>query len=450
MRQMAFDHMRLRSSIQSISKSRITQNVFALYAIQIATYVVPLAVVPYLARVLGPYSWGIVALAQALGLYLFLVVDFGFQLSATRKVARLHDDPKGLERTLAGVMGAKIVLALGCLGATLAAQFCIPSFRQNYAILWMGILWGIGQGFSPLWLYQGLERMKTSSFVDIVAKTAGAGGVFLFVHNAGDAWKVLGLQCLCNCGGTIVLLWMAYREISFRWPTRRDISEALRESASMFLFRSAVSLYTVANTLILGAVATPLAVGFYSGAERISRAVTNLINPISQSIFPRLSRLVVEEQGKAIRLARLSLVVMAVFGLSLGAALFIGAPIIVRILLGRGYESVVPVLRVLSLLVPSVSLSNVLGIQWMLPLRMDRELNRIIIAAGVINLALALWWASRWQQIGMAWAVSVAEFIILALTVITLLRSRLSPVFTDDDLVFRLKQRANACLKSRT
>ena len=157
-------------------------------------------------------------------------------------------------------------------------------------------------------------------------------------------------------------------------------------------FCSAVSLYTTANALILGAVASPLSVGYDSGAERIARGVINLINPVSQSLFPRLSRLIVTEQRKAIMLVRLSLAMMAAFGLIVGLTLFAGAPLIVRILLGRGYEAAVLPLRILSLLVPSVALSNVLGMQWMLPLGMDKEFNRIIISAGVINVGLALWW----------------------------------------------------------
>ena len=183
---------RLREPFHRVRKSRITHNVIALYGIQIATYVVPLAVVPYLARVLGPYSWGLVALAQAFGFYLSMVVDFGFQLSGARKIARSQDNGLEIENTLAGIMGAKVLLAIASVGVIFVAQRIVPSFRQNGLILWAGAFSGIGQGFSMLWLYQGLERMRTSSAVDIVAKIAGAGGVFLLVHKPADAWKVLG------------------------------------------------------------------------------------------------------------------------------------------------------------------------------------------------------------------------------------------------------------------
>ncbi|MFX9912081.1 oligosaccharide flippase family protein, partial [Acinetobacter baumannii] len=69
----------------------LVQNVLALYGVQIANYLFPLITVPYLARVLGPKGWGMVAFAQAFGQYLMLVVEYGFSLSATREVARSRD-----------------------------------------------------------------------------------------------------------------------------------------------------------------------------------------------------------------------------------------------------------------------------------------------------------------------------------------------------------------------
>lgn len=441
---MIFSTWHLNGLINRLGKSRITHNVIALSGIQIATYVVPLSVVPYLARVLGPSSWGLVALAQAFGLYLSMIIDFGFQLSGARKVARFQDNREEIECILADVMGAKIILAVACVGAVLVAQRFVPIFRQNSLMLWAGALSGIGQGFSMLWLYQGLERMRSSSVVDIVAKIVAAGGVFLFVHNPDDAWKVLGLQFFCTSMGAFVLLVMAYREFSFKVPGFGSVVRALKESASMFLFRSAVSLYTTANALILGAVATPASVGFYSGAERIARGVVNLINPVSQSLFPRLSRLIVVDQNKAILLFRLSLAVMASFGLIVGIILSVEAPLIVRILLGRGYESVVQPLRILSILIPSVALSNVLGMQWMLPLGMDKEFNRIIISAGIVNIGLASWWATKWQQTGMSWAVATAEVVVTVLLFLTLIMSKLGPFSKMDDLTLQIRTRMAA------
>jgi PST family polysaccharide transporter len=411
-----------------------------LYATQIAAYLFPLAVIPYLSRVLGPFHWGLVAFAQAVGLYVALVIDFGFTLSATRRVARFRADKERLERILAGVLGAKLLLSIVCVGSVIVLHFTIPTFRAHPAMLWAGAASGIGQGFSMLWFYQGMERMRVSATMDVIGKGLSALGVFVFVHRPEDAWRVLALQCICYLGVAGVLLVMAYREVSFRLPSFPLTVEALRESAAMFMFKSAVSLYTTANALILGALATPLAVGFYSGAERITRALINLLSPVSQSLYPRLNRLIAQDHDKAIWLTRISMFVMGVVATVLGTLVFVLAPLIIRIVLGPHYEAAVPVLRVLSLLLPAIALSNVLGVQWMLSLGMDRVFNKIIISAGLLNVVLALCWAPRWQELGMAWAVVTSEMVVSVSMCLVLVVQRLNPFSGSGGLKIRLKE----------
>jgi len=103
---------------------------------------------------------------------------------------------------------------------------------------------------------------------------------------------------------------------------------------------------------------------------------------------------------------------MAGGGALLGSTIFVFAPVVAQLLLGAAFGPAIPALRVLSLLPPLIALSNVLGIQWMLPLGLDRPFNGIILAAGVLNLGLAYLLAPRFGHVGMAWAVVGAEAFV--------------------------------------
>jgi len=92
------------------------------------------------------------------------------------------------------------------------------------------------------------------------------------------------------------------------------------------------------------------------------------------------------------------------------------------------FDPTVPVLRVLALLLPLIAASNVLGIQWMLPLGLDHVFNRIILAAGVLNLSLAYWLAPRFAEMGMAWAVVIAEAFVTFIMYAYLRWRNLDPV----------------------
>jgi hypothetical protein len=55
----------------------------------------------------------------------------------------------------------------------------------------------------------------------------------------------------------------------------------------------------------------------------------------------------------------------------------------------------------------------VLGAQWMLALRLDKELNYIILGAGVVNLAGALTLGRWYQPMGMAVSLVIAEMFVV-------------------------------------
>lgn len=405
----------------------LVQNVMALTIVQVGTYIVPLVTIPYLARVLGAAGWGMVAFGQAFGGYLAIAVEYGFALSGTREVARHRDSRERLANVLAGIMGAKLILLVPVVTLALAARRWVPIFRSHRDLFWAALSMGVGQSFSVMWYFQGLEQMRLVALLDFSARVLATVGIFVLVRTAGDEWKVLALQ-----GGAIFLLMLvavilAYRQVPFRFPTPRLAWDALRMGWSMFLFRGAVSLYTVGNAFILGLFASPTFVGYFAGAEKISRAVIGLLNPVSQTLFPRLSHLVEHERDRAVRLARLGVLLMGTGGAVLGLIVFLLAPQMVRIILGQGYAPAVPVLRILALLPPLIALSNVFGIQWMLPLGMDRPFNAIILMGGVLNLLLAFLLASRYAALGMAVTVVTAEAFVTGFIYATLRFRRLDP-----------------------
>ncbi|WP_243028291.1 oligosaccharide flippase family protein [Thermus albus] len=391
----------------------LVPNILALYGVHVANYLFPLLTVPYLARVLGPKEWGLLAFAQAFAGYLQLVVEYGFGLSATRQVAQARDSLKGRAEILAGVLGAKLLLSLLILGLAFAiAPLLRDRFHGHTPLFWAAVFWALVGAYSPLWYFQGLERMRLVALLDVASRAVALVLLFLLVKGPEDAAKVLLLQGGASLGATALALWLAYREVPWVWPRLPLVAQALRTGFSLFLFRGAVSLYTLGNTFILGLLAPPQAVGYYAGAEKISKAFLGLFSPIGQALYPRIGHLVHEgREGvrEAARLARGGLYLLGLGGVALGAFVWLSAPLLVRVLLGAGYEEAVPVLRILAFLIPLIALSQVLGIQWMLPQGMDRPFNAIIMGAGLWNLALALLLAPRLQHLGMAMAVVVAE-----------------------------------------
>ena len=397
----------------------ILRNVVALYCLQVGRKLIPLVSIPYLARVLGPSGWGTVAFVQAMAEFLVIIIEFGFNISATREVARNRDNPQECGRIMAGVLGAQAMLAVAGVTIAIIASRYLPVVSDHPKLLLAGLAYAVGQGFSPQWFFQGLERMRLSAALELTGKVLSLIGIFIFVHSPVDNWKVLALTAIAPALTTGVGLSLASRTIPMHFPTWALVRPAFVMGAPMFIFRSAESLYGVGNAFLLGVFTTAEIVGYFAAAEKVSKAAFGLLNPIREAIFPRLSHLAARgSEDAAARLARLGATAMIGGGAVLGLSLYAFAPFALKLLLGGKFEPAIEVLRILSVLPLLLSITYSIGFQWLLPFGKDAVINRIILAAGVMNLVLSFLLARPFGHIGMAWAVVAAEAFV-AISMVT-------------------------------
>ncbi len=384
-------------------RSGVVRNAMGLYVLQLGSYLLPIATIVFLARLLGPQGWGGLAFMQAFAGYVMLVVTYGFNYSATREVARHRDDPDQLSDLLAGVIGAKAALTVVAVLVALPVSLLVAPIHRYQSLFWPAMLWALSLSFS----FMGFVARWESA-----ARVLALAGILLAVRSPADTWKVLAIQGGAMSAAVLVEFAVTYREVRFQIPTARAVARTLRLGWSTFLYQGALSFYTTGNGFLLGLFGTPAAVGYYIGAERISKAFSTLLFPITQAVFPRISHLASHARGEAARLARKSLLIVGAAGGAMGLIIFLGAPILVRVVLGPGFDNAVVVLRILALLPPLIALSNVLGIQWMLALGLDRLVNIVVVSACVLNVSLAITLVPRHLEVGMAVAVVASETLV--------------------------------------
>jgi PST family polysaccharide transporter len=390
----------------------LARNAAALYGVQIVRKLLPLIIIPYLARILGPTGWGLVAFMQSLAEFVVLVIEFGFSLSGTREIARNRSSASVCGEIVAGVLGAQCMLAfIGVTAALIVSQF-VPLLHGNPRLVAAGLFYAIAQGFIPLWFFQGMERMKLAATLEACGRIVGLLSIFVFVHSQRDIWVALAIQGVAPAFVTGVGLVMAYRVIPFRIPVWSMVRATLARGWPMFVFRSAESLYGVGNAFLLGLFAAPAQVGYFASAEKVSRAIFGLLNPIREALYPRLSSLAQHSPRGAAQLARAGGVIMVSGGVSLGATLYVAAPMVVRLLMGPDFGPSITVLRIFSVLPVLLSITHSVGLQWLLPHGREAEVNRVILSAGALNVVLATILAPRFAHVGMAWAVVFAEAFV--------------------------------------
>lgn len=155
-------------------------------------FLLPLVTLPYLARVLGAEEFGRVAVAQSMALVLSVLIEYGFSLSATRDAARYRHEPEKMASLVCRVHGAKIFLSVVALLAATASLKFVGGI-SGVAFATGAWIYALVIGISPIWYYQGIERVKLFSMLDITGKAISVILIILLVQ-AEDASWVLFLQ----------------------------------------------------------------------------------------------------------------------------------------------------------------------------------------------------------------------------------------------------------------
>jgi O-antigen/teichoic acid export membrane protein len=403
----------------------LIENIMALGALQISSYVIPVLTAAYSARVLGSEAWGRVALVQVVLTYFTLVISWGFSWSATRKIASLHDDNGEISRVAVATMAAQAVLA-AAMAVLLAALVATSSFFARDAAFY---LWGVGvlaaAAVFPTWLLTGLERMREFSAIQIAARILTLGLVVILVRKPADAPLMIAANAIAGLfAGAVTLVWLFRSSlISWRTPSLSQIAEQLREGAAIFASTSMTSLYVNLTPVILGALMGPVATGYYVMADRIRLAAQSVLAPVSNALFPRISRLVTSDPALTQTILARSGAAILVGSALISLVLFLGADRLSVLVGGEAFRPAGQVLRWLALLPFIMSFSTFFGLQVLLPNQRNRAFNLILGSAGVLSLAIIVPLIEWGGVEGAAISICLVETFVSAAMIIYLART---------------------------
>ena len=392
---------------------KLPATIAPLYLSQFATFVVPVATIPFLTRTLTLPAWGQLAFMQSCAGFLSIFIEYGFAFSGTRQVAETRHHPVLLSRVLSGVQGAKLLLALCAVAACCLFGGFIPLLSSSPRLFWAGMLWAVGQALNLNWFFLGLERISKVTAIDLSLKLVAASAMFVIVHGPGDAWKVLALQAAALLLSAAICWGVAAWRLPVSWPSPSSVGEALRQGRAAMLFRVAESSYTAGGPMFLGLFCDASAVGLYAGAEKICRGVMlSLLEPLQRSLYASVTTRIQISRAAAGVLVRKAAIWTALLATGMSLAVFVLAPYIVRVALGASFLPCTGVLRILCLLPPAVALKWSIGIHWMMPGGLGRQFAQVVAGSCLLYIGLGVWLAGTAGAVGMAVTAAVVELAI--------------------------------------
>lgn len=403
------------------SNKREIKDVFYLIALQGLNYIVPLLVLPYLMKVLGAEKFGYIGFSLAVAQYLMLLVDFGFNLSATKRIALAKDNQQELNKIFSATVYAKIGLLLLSF-ALLFVVSLVPEFAVYRTTMLVMFLVVMGQAGLFVFLFQGLGQIKWVSIFNGIAKVSVLPLTFWLVKSPDDYLWAAFLQGMVAIVAAVISWGMIAKNkwvkfVSVSWS---NVKEELSESFPIFLSTAATSIYTACFVLILGYFATPQEVGQYSAVDRIMRALCYMaLIPVLQVFYPHIASLAQQDKGLALkRVGYLFGVVVACMVL-IGCCMVFASPYAITFL-GDDYNHTDGLFAIMAAVPLFVGLGGVAGQLVLLAIGDSSYKNyfrNVYIVAGIVAISSVLVLSYFYGMYGTAFALLLTEITVCVLMI---------------------------------
>lgn len=398
------------------SDSTVIKNTFFLYIMTGAKFVLPLIITAWLTRRLGPDSYGIISYLTPVMGYFILLFDFGFDYCATKKISQNRNDHKYIEKTIAAVYTAKILLIPVGLIFLFILFFFVPLLR-NYIFLTLIYYFSTAaQIFIPDFLYRGLEKMEGITKRYILAKFVTAILIVLIVR---DDRQLILVPLAYLVGNIIAAFYTNFHMVQkmgyhFSLASVKDAVSELKESSIYFLSTFASTALSVTSTFVMGIVGMPVVqIAYWGVAFQVVQAVQSMYDPITTSIYPHVAE---KKNYKFVLKVTAGLLPLV----AVGCVILYGlAGVAVNIIAGDEYMAAVPVLQHLIPVLLFSFVAQMIGFPLLGALGQQSQISlTTLVAAGVQIVGLIILAAcDQFTLVSLCILRIITEFILMSLRI---------------------------------
>ena len=391
---------------KSITKNYIYNLIYQLFLI-----IVPLAVTPYVARVLGTDGSGQYSFSFSIVTYFTLIAALGFGYYAQRLVAS-HQGNKHQqsvdfwEINIARLIpsGLTLIVYISLIFGGVYAE----RYRDLMLILTINI---VAVMFDVSFFFQANEEFGKIVLLNVFVKALGIASIFLFVKNADDLWKYSLVQSATQFLGAMILWVLIPKNIDKISFKELKPLKHLRPTFMLFLPTIATSIYTSLDKTLIGLITQSDAEnGNYEYSEKLIKMALTFVTSLGVVLIPRNSKKFADKDYDSVRS---NIAVSCKFVFLLGIPLALGCVAVSDNLipwyLGDEYDKAANLMKILSPIIIIIGLSNVFGIQYLIPSGQDKKFTISIICGAVTNLVLNIPLIYFFKSYGAAIATVIAE-----------------------------------------
>ncbi|EIT83975.1 putative O-antigen/teichoic acid transporter [Fictibacillus macauensis ZFHKF-1] len=399
--------------IKKVTSNKLFVNGAWLYLLQFFNTILPLITLPYITRVLGSSQYGVFSFSLTVVTYIQVIVEYGFNLSGSRKVA-LTSQKSVHSKIFSTITISKVFLC--AVSLVFLMILCITMGMEKNQLICVGVLFSlvVGSVFQQTWLFQGLQEMKYITIVNLISRSISVVLIFLLVKSSGDIYlycSLYGLTFFLN--GLFSVLFVKYKmSIKFVSVSFSEVYAELKEGWYTFTTSAMTKLFSTLGVIVLGITSSDHLVGVYSAMQKIPFLIVMLYSPVGQAMYPYMSSNFAIEISKGLDSVKKIIKIIIPTVSIIGVILVIFSNYIVNIIYGAEYIPYSYLLFPLTGWLIFSILNNLLGIQILVASGYQKEYSVAfqlsMISVFISNIVLGYYLGVY----GVAFASLISEIVL--------------------------------------
>lgn len=389
----------------------ITKNYIYNLIYQILAMIMPIITTPYLARTLGATGTGTYSYTISIVTYFILFGSLGLAMYGQREIAYVQEDVKKRSK----IFYELVILRFITMSISMILFYIVYGRTGEYAIYYRILLLEmLANCIDISWFFQGIENFKKTATRNIIVKIMSVISIFLFIKNENDVVKYLLIYVLTTLIGNVTL-WIGVK----KYITKINIKELkvfsqLKPTIELFIPQVAIQIYTVLDKTMLGSILGDMAeVGYYEQTQKIVKILLTIITSLGTVMMPRIAKCYADGEHKQIQNymnKTFRFVYMLAFPLIFG--IIAVSDNFVPLFFGEGYDKVKLLMKVMSLIILFIGLSNIIGSQYLLSTKKQRQFTISVACGAIVNAIFNFILIRYFESLGAVIATVIAELTV--------------------------------------
>lgn len=397
-------------------KKSVTKNYIYNLAYQILIIILPVITTPYISRVLGVENIGIYSYTLSISAFFILFGSLGIALYGKREIAYMQKDKKRYTIAFWEILILRVIamsISLLIFGLTFARN---GEYQNYFKILILEI---IANCIDISWFFQGLEEFKKTVIRNMIVKIVSVVCIFVFVKTRQDLTKYFIIYVLSMLIGNGSLWLYLPRFLTKVKLNELNVKKHFKPTFSLFLPQIATEIYTILDRTMIGLIVNDKSeVGFYDQSQKIIKMLLTLITSLGTVMLPRIANNFANGKKKKInKYMKKSFNMVFFLSFPMMFGIISVSAIFVPKFFGEGYEKVAILMNVISPIILLIGLSNVIGTQYLLPTKRQKEYTISVVCGAIINFIINMSLIWNYGAIGASIGTVIAELSVTAVQI---------------------------------